>query len=70
MTFSEMTNFVDKELDAMSLQDKSELFNNVLYFPTKQFTEEQELKDYLAIVQNWLSVKDYEKLYKHLSTNK
>lgn len=79
MSFMLMSEYVDARLKNMALDQKILLFKELLKYPINvkcdKFTylneewEEFRMKDFMNIAQNWLSVSEYEILYKHFNSN-
>lgn len=77
MEFSKICEFVDKNLNLLSLEKKITIFHDILKCPVKytyckyyyydQEWDETKMKDFLAINQHWLTVRDYDKLYNYFS---
>lgn len=75
MEFLQICKYVDERLNLMSLEQKVILFRDILKFPIdstySKFKycgmswDETQMNDFLQISQHWLSVPQYDKLYKY-----
>lgn len=75
MQFSEISKKVDDKLKTISLEEKINVFNEVLKFPISykdgvyvylgENCDEVKMRDFIEISQHWLSVKEYDKLHQH-----
>ena len=75
MRFTQVSEYVDSILENMSLDQKVILFKEVLncpvdlkydkYFYLGQEWDHLRMKDFMRITQHWLSVNQYDVLYKH-----
>jgi hypothetical protein len=79
MDFNKLTEFVDDSLNKMPLTEKVNLFKTLFNYPI-DYNEEKyyyggnewdefRMSDFITINQNWLSVPDYDKIFKHLKQN-
>lgn len=77
MEFIKMCQYVDDRLNLLSLEQRITIFHDILNCPVKytfckyyyqdQEWDEFKMKDFLAINQHWLTVRDYDKLYHYFS---
>jgi|LakMenEpi03Aug12_release.lakeMendotaPanAssembly.Ray.scaffolds.fasta_scaffold5104315_1 hypothetical protein len=78
MNFSQISEYVDSKLETMELDQRVLLFKEVLdcpidvtfkkYHYLNQEWDELRMKDFMSITQHWLSVKQYDMLYKHFKS--
>lgn len=74
MEFLHLCKYVDERLNLMSVHQKVILFRDVLNYPIDSsysnfkycgmVWDETRMSDFLQITQHWLSVPQYDKLYK------
>lgn len=80
MEFSKITQYVDDELNKMSVKEKLFLFKelfeypldfkNEIYYYGHHEWDEYRMNDFLSINQNWLKLSEYEKIYNFLNEKK